>query len=45
MLKVKLHLFATFVFTLFAYVIPLSFTGYIFSNDAKQSVHSLVDYN
>ena len=41
-LKVKLHLLGTFLFTLFAYVIPLSFTGYLFSSEAKQSVHTLV---
>jgi len=42
MWKVKLHLFATFIFTLVAYIIPLSFTGYLFSSEAKQSVHTLV---
>jgi len=35
MWKVKLHLFATLVFTLVAYVIPLSFTSYLFTSEAK----------
>ena len=30
--KTKLHLFGVFIFTLVAYVIPLSFTGYLFSS-------------
>ena len=42
MWKVKLHLFGVFIFTLVAYVIPLSFTSYLFTSDAKQSVHTLV---
>lgn len=40
--KVKMHLFATLIFTLMVYVIPLSFTAYLFSSEAKQSVHTLV---
>ena len=42
MWKVKLHLFATLMFTLVCYVIPLSFTSYLFSSEAKQQVHTLV---
>ena len=42
MWKTKLHLFGVFIFTLVAYVIPLSFTGYLFSSEVKQSVHTLV---
>ena len=35
-------MFATLIFTLVAYVMPLTFTGYLFSSEAKQSVHTLV---
>ena len=42
MWKTKFHLLATIVFTLVAYIIPLSFTGYLFTSEAKQSVHSLL---
>lgn len=31
-----------FIFTLVAYVIPLSFSGYLFTSDVKQSIHTHV---
>jgi len=41
--KLKLHLLGTLIFTMLAYVIPLSFTSYLFSSEAKSSVHTMVD--
>ena len=41
---VKLHLFASIVFMIVAYVIPLTFTSYLFSSEAKQSIHTNVDH-
>ena len=40
--KVKLHLAGTFLFTLICYIIPLTFTSYLFTSDRSQSVHTLV---
>ena len=41
-MKAKLHIAGTVLFTLICYVIPLSFTGYLFTTDRAQSVHTLV---
>ena len=40
--KAKLQILGTMLFTLIAYVIPLTFTGYLFTTDRSQSVHTLV---
>ena len=32
----------TFLFTLICYIIPITFTGYLFTSDRSQSVHTLV---
>ena len=41
--KLKLHILGTLLFMMVFYVIPLGFTGFIFSNEASQSIHTLVD--
>ena len=33
----------TFLFMMVFYVIPLCFTGFLFSSEAKQSIHTLVE--
>ena len=40
--RAKLQILGTILFTLIAYVIPLTFTGYLFTTDRSQSVHTLV---
>lgn len=43
MWKAKLHMLGIFIFTLVAYVIPLSFTGYLFTSEVKQSIPTNVE--
>ena len=42
-LKAKLQIAGTIIFTLVCYVIPLTFTSYLFTSDRSQSVHTLVN--
>ena len=41
-MKAQLHIAGTFLFTLVCYIIPLTFTSYLFTSDRSQSVHTLV---